>query len=96
MTGGTTSGAENRSAVAAAAAAAAAELELVKVVAAPLPSLPPESSAARAAACEPQFPLTLHANVALLPQVVSDGPHGSKTVSVRVPVTDWTVGARKV
>ena len=89
MTGGTTSGAENRSAVAAAAAAAAAELELVddEVPLLP-PPLPPVRSAARAAACDPQFPLTLQANVTLLLQVFSDGPHGSKTCNIRMPVMD--------
>ena len=81
MTGGVMSGAENRSAV----AAAAAEIELVDVLP---PPLPPVRSAARAAACDPQFPLTLQAYVALLLQVFSDGPHGSKTVNVRMPVMD--------
>ena len=88
MTGGTTSGAENRSAVAAAAAEAAAELELVGEALLLPPPLPPVRSAARAAACDPQFPLTLQANVALLLQVFSDGPHGSTTCKVRMPVMD--------
>ena len=92
ITGGVMSGAENRSAVAAAAAAAAAEFELVDEVLLLPPPLPPVRSAARAAACDPQFPLTLHAYVALLLQVFSDGPHGSKTVNVRMPVMDCTKG----
>jgi len=94
MTGRTVSGAEKRSVVAAAAAAIAAELELVdmgavEVVALPLPL---DRSAAKAAASDPQLPLTLQANVALLSQVLSDGPHGSKTVSIRMPVTDCRKG----
>ena len=75
MTGGVTSGAENISAVAAAAAAAAAEPEFA------------DAAFARAAASEPQFPLKLHVSAGVL-QVFSGGPHGSKTVSVRIPVTD--------
>ena len=42
---------------------------------------------AKAAASEPQFPLKLHVNAAVL-QVFSEGPHGSNTVSVRTTVTD--------
>ena len=93
MTGSTTSGAENRSAVAAAAAVAAAELD-DEVLLLP-PPLPPVRSAARAAACDPQFPLTLQANVTLLLQVFSDGPHGSMTLSMRMPVMDCVQGSDK-
>ena len=89
MTGGTVSGAENRSVVAAAAAAAAAELELVDMGAAEVPELTLPNSAANPAATDPQFPLILHENVALLLHVLSEGQHGSNTVSIRTAVTVW-------
>ena len=81
--------------MAAAAAVAAAELELVddEVLLLP-PPLPSVRSAARAAACDPQFPLTLQANVELLLHVFSDGPHGSTTFKVRMPVIDCAQGGK--
>ena len=105
MTGGTTSGAANSSVVAAAAVAMATALAPEDMVIAeeellplPLPSLLPllpNSSAARFAASAPQFPLMLQANVMLL-HVFSDGPQGSYTVSVRMPVMDWLAASEAV
>ena len=92
MTGGTVSGAENISAVAAAAAATAAEFAPADMDALELLVLPPVRSAATAAASEPQYPLTLHGKGVLLLHVFSEGPHGSKTVNVRVAATDCMRG----